>query len=236
VDETEAAGTMTSQNSTPDPDAEARRQARFSNRRDRSREEILDAAREVVLEKGVAGTTLAAVARAAGMSKTALYYYFPSKDALLFELTFQIHQARAQEVHDAVAETGSAPEALGALIDTLVKGYAARLDDFRLAFLYNQTATSGQASVTPEQFARFRPLNDLALAGTAERLGEVGETRAGVKPRLLAFLAQMAAVGVLTFKSNVEAIDDPLLYSDDEIVAALIRIFSAAAEPVSKTK
>lgn len=227
---------MTDQTSTPDTEAEARRQERFSNRRDRSREEILDAAREVVIEKGVSGTTLATVARAAGMSKTALYYYFPSKDALLFELMFRVHEARAQEAHDAVANTDSASEALGTLINTLVKGYAARIDDFRLAFLYNQMAASGRASVTPEQLARIRPLNDLALAGTAERLKELGETRAGVKPRLLAFLAQVAAVGLLTFKGSVEAIDDPLLYSDDELVDALVRIFSAAAEPVSQTQ
>lgn len=228
---------MASRNSGPEieSDAKARRQARFASRRDRSREEILDAAREVVLEKGVAGTTLAAVARAAGMSKTALYYYFPSKDALLFALVFRILRNQAQGVHDAVEQTKTAPDALGALIETLAREYAARLDDFRLAFLYNQMTTSGRASVTPEQLESIRPLNDLLLAGTARRIDRAEDTRAGVPPRLLAFLAQTAVVGLLTYKGNVEAIDDPLLYSDDEMIAALIRIFATAAEPVSGT-
>ncbi len=224
---------MTTRKSKPDSETEARRQARFANRRDRSREDILDAAREVVLENGVAGTTLAAVARAAGMSKTALYYYFPSKDALLFELVFRIHRNQAQAVHDAAEEAETAPEALNALIATLATGYATRLDDFRLAFLYNQMTSAGRATVTPEQLERLRPLNELMLAGTAARLGEAGENRAGVAPRLLAFLAQTAVIGLLTFKGNVEAINEPLLYSDQEMIAALVRIFSAASEPVS---
>ena len=64
------------------------RTARRERRRNRSREEILTAARTVLLREGIAGITLDAVAKEVGVSKTALYYYFPSKDALLFELVY----------------------------------------------------------------------------------------------------------------------------------------------------
>ncbi|MBO8159619.1 TetR/AcrR family transcriptional regulator [Thermosyntropha sp.] len=52
-----------------------------------NREKILDAATRLVMEKGVKGTSLADIAREAGISKGTLFYYFPSKDELIYELT-----------------------------------------------------------------------------------------------------------------------------------------------------
>jgi AcrR family transcriptional regulator len=46
-------------------------------------EAILRAADRVVVEEGVAGMTLEAVAREAGISKGGLLYHFPSKEALI---------------------------------------------------------------------------------------------------------------------------------------------------------
>ena len=79
---------MPSAEKTPDSD-DAKRLARRERRREQTREEILDAARQVLLRKGFGATTLEAVAREVGVTKPALYYYFPSKDALLFELMFE---------------------------------------------------------------------------------------------------------------------------------------------------
>ena len=39
------------------------------------------------------------------------------------------------------------------------------------------------------------------------------------------------ALGVLTMKGLVESFDDPLRYSDDELIDALARVFEAAARP-----
>lgn len=47
----------------------------------------------------------------------------------------------------------------------------------------------------------------------------------------VAFLANVAAVGILTMKGMVESVGDPLLYSDDQLIEALARIFEAAAAP-----
>ena len=78
----------------------------------------------------------------------------------------------------------------------------------------------------------MRPLNELLFSGAASRLAaEAPAGRAGVSPRMMAFLAHVSAIGVLTMKGMVESIGDPLAYSDEELVAALSAIFSAAAEP-----
>lgn len=211
----------------------AARVARRERRRERSREEILHAARSVLLKKGIAGTTLDAVAQEVGVTKTALYYYFASKDALLFELVFGNLQTHAQATHDAVRATASGAEALAAVVRSTFSGFAQRMDDFRLTYLHGQVAGHGAVHVDAAQFARIRPLNDLLFAGAAARVAAERKTRrasaAGVEPRLLAFLAYAASIGLLTLKGTVENIDDPLIYSDDQLVEALARVFAAAA-------
>jgi len=88
--------------------------------------------------------------------------------------------------------------------------------------------------LAPEQFARLRPLNDMVFGRAAALLREEQKdkaSRAGVDPRLMAFLANVSALGVLTMKGMVENVGDPLLYSDEQLVDALSRIFEAAAAP-----
>ncbi|SHH08172.1 transcriptional regulator, TetR family [Thermosyntropha lipolytica DSM 11003] len=54
-----------------------------------NRQKILEVATRLVMEKGVKGTSLADIAREAGISKGTLFYHFPTKDELVYELTVQ---------------------------------------------------------------------------------------------------------------------------------------------------
>lgn len=208
--------------------------ARRERRRERSREELVQAARRVLLRDGIAATTLDAVAKEVGLTKAALYYYYPSKDALLFEVIFTTVQAQSQAVHHAVAQTTSGGAALRAIIAETVRCYAGNLDDFRLAYLHGQVAAPGSLHLAAQQFARLRPLNDLAFGEATRKLAadcSRARGRAEVEPRLMAFLANLAALGILTMKGAVESVNDPLLYSDDQLIEGLARIFEAAAAP-----
>jgi AcrR family transcriptional regulator len=210
----------------------AARLARRERRRERSREEILEAARRVLLRGGVSATTLEAVAKEVGVSKTALYYYYPSKDALLFELILGALEAHAKAVHEAVEEAKDGAEALGALVRETVKVFTPGLEDFRLAFLHGQVASPGAVHFDAGQFARIRPLNELLLAGAAKKVAEDREQHPGparVEPRLMAFLAYLSAIGLLTMKGMVESLNDPLIYSDDQLIEGFARIFETAA-------
>lgn len=212
----------------PDDTTENARKARQQRKRDRSRDDILAAARAVLLRDGMAAVTLEAVAREAGMSKTGLYYYFSSKEALIFDLVFSALQLHAQRVEAAVAATDTGPAALGAVIRHTVEAYSGQMDDFRLAFLLGQVSSSTHMQMSPEQLQRIRPLNDMLLAG-ATRLVAAGKSTGPVEPRLLSFLAFLSAVGLLTMKGLVESQGDPLLYSDDQLIEALTTIFARAA-------
>lgn len=194
----------------------------------------MQAARRVLLQHGIAGTTLDAVAKEVGLTKAALYYYYPSKDALLFEIMFTALEAQALALHEAVAKAENGGDAVRAIIRETVQVFAPRLDDFRLAFMHGQVAGPGAVHLGAEQFAQIRPLNELAFAGATKMLKadwKDGRGRADVDPRLMAFLANVAAVGLLTFKGMVESVGDPLRYSDQELVEGLARIFEAAAKP-----
>jgi len=225
----------TKRSPTPEEAEQAeKRIARRERRRDRSREEILEAARRVLVREGVGGMTVAAVAKEAGLTKTALYYYYPSKDALLFELMYGVLRTHAQAVHDAVEGAKDGADALATLIRRSVTEFAPRLDDFRLAFLQGQVASPGSVHFDAEQFARIRPLNDLWLKGAATKLAQDRDERAGrapVEPRLMAFLAYLAALGMLTMKGMVESVDDPLIYSDEQMIDGFAKIFAAAVAP-----
>lgn len=210
------------------PDPKEARRARQQRRRDQSREDILAAARIVLLRDGIAAVTLDAVARTAGMSKTGLYYYFASKEALVFELMFDVWESQGRRVRDAVERIDTGPGALAAVIRNTVEGYAPQMDDFRLAFLLSQVSGSSGLQFSPEQFERIRPINDLVLGGAARKLSAEGE-RGVVEPRLLTFLAYVSALGLLTMKGLVESQGDPLLYSDEQLIEALGKVFAAAA-------
>ena len=208
--------------------------ARRERRRERSREEILEAARRVIARNGIAATTLDAIAKEVGLTKAALYYYYPSKDALLFEMVYDLVEAQSHAVHDGVARATDGGAALRAIIRETVCTFASRLDDFRLTYLAGQLAGPGAIHVGAEQLAKIRPLNDLAFAGAARRIAEDWKKergRARVEPRLMAFLANLAAVGLLTMKGMVEAVGDPLLYSDEQLIEGFARVFEAAAAP-----
>jgi len=209
---------------------EAARVARRERRRENSREEILDAARSILLERGIAGATLEAVARAVGMSKAALYYYFPSKEALFFELMFGTIERQASAVNAAVEKTNSGADALAAVIRESVAAFAPRMDDFRLAFLHGQVAGKGAVKLTEDQFERIRPLNGLLLGLATQKVGASRKQPAAVEPRLMAFLAYLSAIGMLTMKGMVEHMDDPLIWSDEQLVEGFAKVFAAATK------
>jgi AcrR family transcriptional regulator len=80
-------------------------------KRDATRRKLLDRALRLFQHRGVEATTMRDIARAAGLSLGAAYYYFPSKEALLFAY-YEANQAGAEAA--AERATGSVRDRLGA--------------------------------------------------------------------------------------------------------------------------
>ena len=98
------------------PRAPGRRPERGGERgaerkRDTTRRVLLDRALALFQHRGVEGTTMRDIARAAGLSLGAAYYYFPSKEALIFAY-YDANQTELEARADRA--TGSVRERLGA--------------------------------------------------------------------------------------------------------------------------
>ena len=200
-------------------------------RQEQVREEILAAAREVVLSEGLAGLTLTAVARSLGLTKAALYHYFASKGELVFELIYLSLAHQAEAIGDAVAGSTSGEAAIEALIRTAAAYYADRKDELRLTYLIPQVGKTAAARFGPDQLARIRPFNERiygAVAGKIRQDQQAGRIPAGIDGRRLAFLAHTAVLGTLTVEGLVETADEaPLIHSHEALVDELVRTFSA---------
>jgi AcrR family transcriptional regulator len=86
-------------------------------RNDAQRQAILDAASLLFIEKGFGGTNINDIADAVGMTRTALYYYFPSKESMLEALTEEVTE-KASALAQSVSGRDELPadEALRLLI------------------------------------------------------------------------------------------------------------------------
>ena len=73
------------------------------------RRALLDAALQVLTEEGLAGLTLRAVARRAGVSEAAPYHHFASKAALVEALVVETLQQLGQALQEAVQATAGTP-------------------------------------------------------------------------------------------------------------------------------
>ncbi len=211
--------------------ARSKREARNERRREQTRAEILETAGDVVLRNGLAGFTLADVADELGLTKPALYYYFESKEALLFELLLREWVEAATEVQAAVEGTDNGADAVEQLMRTVFGRYRDRLELF---VLHYKMGPGGEfvGVVGPEELERVRPINEMLYGGAAARLR--ADQRSGgfpnkSDPRRFVFTAHTAVLGLLNMKAIVAAAKDPLIHSDEDLIDDLCTTFRDAA-------
>lgn len=148
-----------------------------------ARERIIEAAVVVVHRDGLSGGTMDAIARELGVSKGALYLYFPSKTALLAAILERFRADMITRLEHAV-ETGDVAEAIAGAVDRVFSG------EFNPSVWHQLFA---DAAADPE-------------VREALRLDQQGDTR-----HMRAFLRQLAARGRIPPLANDEAAADAVL-------------------------
>jgi AcrR family transcriptional regulator len=211
--------------------ARVKREARNERRRDQTRAEILDTARNDVLRSGLGGFTLAAVADELGLTKPALYYYFDSKEALLFELLLREWLDLGTEVEAAVDATDNGSDAVEQLMRAVFNHYR---DHLELFMLFHKMGPGGDFAgiIGPAELERIRPVNALLYGGAETRLRadqQNGRFPKNRNPRLFAFTAHMAVIGLLHMKAIAASAADPLIHSDEDLIDDLCMTFRDAA-------
>ena len=203
---------------------------RVRAKHERMRQEVLEAAKELLLAKGPDAVTLGAVGDRLGMTKPAIYHYFSSKEALTRSLVALLIDEEIGQLESAVETAGPGSSPIGAMIKAFHTHYRANLHAFR--FVYGQLqlyltprpaidAETVRSEITP----RTRHLFDLMELRLASADQESRERRS---MRRLAFVAWMSVLGLLTMIAIAEGMDDPLLYPDEELLETIVSVFDNA--------
>jgi AcrR family transcriptional regulator len=208
------------------------RSPRVQQKRQQARQEILQAALEVLREGGVEAVTLASVAGALGMTKQALYHYFPSKEALMQSLVTALIDDEVETLVMAVEAADSDSNSLGVLIRAFYDHYINSLGLFRTVYCQSQLHPAPQLgmdrdTVRDEINPRIRHLFDSLEARLA------GPSRSKLKRerlRRLAYVAWTSALGLVTMLGVADAVNDPLFHSDEDLLKTLSTVFDNAAE------
>lgn len=214
-----------------EPRSERQPSPRVQQKRLQARQEILQAARDILREGGVDAVTLASVAGALGMTKQALYHYFPSKDALMRSLVTALIDDEVETLVTAIEATDAGDSSLGELIRAFYDHYINNLDAFRTVYCQSQLYSAPHLGMDPTTVRdqinpRIRSLFDSLEARLA------GKTRSKQKRermRRLAYTAWTSALGLVTMLSVADAVDDPLLHSDEDLLKTLSSVFDKAA-------
>lgn len=110
-------------------DTPEQRGPKFRRRAEARPDEVLDAALELFMEKGFAATRVDDIARRAGLSKGAVYLYFPSKEAVLEGLVRRAIIPIADSALEALAHYEGDPRLI---ISTVIKMVGHRFSDPRI--------------------------------------------------------------------------------------------------------
>jgi AcrR family transcriptional regulator len=147
------------------------------------RSAILDVAAKLFIEKGSGGTSMQDIAEALGLSRTAVYYYFKSKDAIQRALTEEVLSSARKLAGDTVARDDLDPvSALRALVAQHADLILSRPAEFRVA---DRT----EADMTPKQRASVQSARRNVLdnfSSVIERGVREGQFRM-VDPHVAAF-------------------------------------------------
>ena len=113
------------------------------------RKAIMDAAKQLFMEKGYIATTISSIARSAGTSQSNVYVYFDSKFEIAFAVFDPWLRAKLAELEAHVTAQKTPEEMLRALIQGLINGIAADRS--------GQTLTLVQALATAKSGDEYNP-------------------------------------------------------------------------------
>lgn len=203
---------------------------RIRQKRRQARQDILTVARDVLLEDGPDAVTLARVAGRLGMTKPALYHYFPSKEALARSLVTSLIEEEIDALVATVENQRDSRALLGSVIRAFHAHYRERLHAFRFIYCQSQLYTSPNTLVDAETVRediapRTARLFDVLEARMA---GRSSGDKARSDYRRLAYTAWSSALGMMTILAIADATRDPLRHSDDELLETLVSVYTLA--------
>jgi acetyl esterase len=150
------------------------------------RTEIVRAAEALFREKGYRRTSLADVAEAIGADRASLYYYFSSKDEILYEAVTPIVLRNTGIAEDIRDSAEPAPAKLRRLMVGLLQSFA---EHYPLLFMYLEENLSHVTKTRQSWAAEMRAVNRRYVSAIEQIIQEgiaAGTLRPIADPRILA--------------------------------------------------
>lgn len=113
------------------------------------RDEITAAAGRLFLERGYRATSFKDIGEAVGLDRATLYYYFASKQELFQTATATAVRRNTFDAERIAASDASPAEKIEAILDTLLRSYAATDYPYMFIFLQEDVNRITQASDDP---------------------------------------------------------------------------------------
>jgi AcrR family transcriptional regulator len=146
------------------------------------RERLIASGQDLFARRGIRATTVEHLARDAGISKGAFYFFFPSKEALFFAIVEQVEDEIQGRL---VAQVMESPH--DALRLLLRFSLSARDENPLFDVATSEEAVAVMRTMSPEEQERFLSRDIEMTAALAERLDAAG-VRMNASPTLLAGL------------------------------------------------
>ena len=176
-----------------------------------TREALLDAAVEVFYHRGVARSTMEQIARAAGVTRGALYWHFCNKEDLLDALC-QHHFATVEAQLGPAEEAAQAEVTLQQLLESFTQFLEHMPHDQQahhfMAILHLKCEETEDNRMVTDLLQRYRNLMNQRVRYAIEYSQRVGQLPAHVDARLGAILLQSCVLGIMShWLMNPEAYD-----------------------------
>lgn len=189
---------------------------------------ILELARAIVAQGGTGALTYQALAKKLGVTKQAIIYWYPSKDALARDLMLPALRGETERTIAAMEGAPSAAAAIERFLRALIAYHVEDLGRFRL--LYTSARPGGEAPGA-DFLDEVHGITSPMYAALAAKLSASGTGEVAARRRAVA--THMAGIGLLTMVGLAESIGDPLAHGTDDLTQALVALLTGrgAAAP-----
>ena len=135
------------------------------------RHQILRAAKRLFKHYGTGKTTVADIARAAGVGVGTVYLEFPSKDTIIAELSVESHCGMLEVMRQAAWGSGSFAERLCALLDHRLERFLDIVRDGQ----HGLDLVRCECEAARQAWQRFRAAEEALLTDLIAAAGQAGE-------------------------------------------------------------
>ena len=176
-------------------------------KKQRTREQIVDAAFALFRERGFQATTVADIAAAADIAPRTFFAYFPSKEAVVFHDFDAMFESLRARIEDRPADE-TAIDALRSWLEQAMPAMHAENEDEAL----RKRMCMDEPALAARQQHLLSKLEEILRAGVARDLGEPVD---GLRPKLVS-AAAVAALSAIDSKSDksqsMALLDETLIF------------------------